>query len=299
MMNIFPSYPRFREIDLKDKKVLNEAFRAYKPQISEYTFTNLYVWRESNKVCLSQFRDYILVKRKNLASDIFFLLPSIGNTKMVYVIEEILAIFGREKFPPVYGLNRMQAESLEKKGFTITEMRDNWDYVYLTENLINLPGERYYAKRKNIKKCLSDYKLEYEPITQEIIDQCLQLQTKWCNLKNCDVIPGLGAENRAIKETFEHFNDLNIFGGAILINGNVESFTIGEILNEETAVIHFEKANPDINGLYQVINKWFAQKTLRNYKYINREQDLGVSGLRRAKMSYYPAFFVEKYLARL
>jgi hypothetical protein len=298
MIALVPSYPLFREIDLKDSTMLNEAFQAYPPHISECTFTNLYVWRKSNKVYLTQFGDVLLIKRKNHASDKFFLFPPIGSNNVVDVIEEIITRGQSEKLPPFYGLNRIQAESLETKGFMVTEMRDNWDYIYLTNDLINLPGERYYTKRKNIKKCLSEYKLEYESLTQEIIDQCLQLQTKWCNLKNCDSIPGLEEENRAIKETFDHFSDLNIFGGAILDNGVVESFTIGEKLNAETAVIHFEKANPKIPGLYQVINQWFAQTTLQDYAYVNREQDLGIPGLRRAKMSYNPAFFIEKFLVR-
>ena len=211
----------------------------------------------------------------------------------------MLSRFGREKVPLLFGLTPMQAESLRELGFKITAMRENWDYVYLTEDLSNLPGERYYTKRKNINKCLSEYRLEYKPLTEEIVEQCLQLQTEWCNLRRCDVTPGLEAENRAVRVTFEHFSDLNIFGGSILIDGQVESFTIGEMLNRETAVVHFEKANPTITGLYQVINQWFAQKQLQDYKYVNREQDLGVSGLRRAKMSYHPQFFIEKYLAQL
>jgi len=297
MRDIIPLFSEFREINYKDKKVLNRAFKVYQPRISEYTFTNLFVWRKTNKVLFSQIGDVILIKRKNKNSDEFFLLPPIGNKKIKYVVQEMLSIIGRECFPPFYGLNKMQAESLKEKGFTIKEMRDNWDYVYLVKDLIDLSGERYYTKRKNIKNCLSEYNPEYQPLEEEIIEQCLQLQTKWCNLRNCGAIPGLEAEHRAIKETFKHFSDLNVFGGAILINGNVEAFTIGEKLNKNTAVIHFEKANPEVAGLYQVINKWFCNKALQDFMYVNREQDLGVAGLRRAKMSYYPTLFIEKFLA--
>jgi hypothetical protein len=247
-------------------------------------------------VSLSQFGEVLLVQRKNLTSDRSFLFPPIGHQTIEDVIEEILRYSQREKILPFYGVNRAQTEALAKKGFTITKMRNNWDYVYLTDDLINLPGERYYAKRKNINKCLSEYTLEYQLLTQEIVDQCLQLQTNWCNLKHCDSVPGLEAENRAIKELFEHFSHLFVFGGAILINGMVEAFTVGERLNVETAVIHFEKANPQIPGLYQVINQWFAQTALSDYTYVNREQDLGIPGLRRAKMSYHPTFFIEKFL---
>jgi len=167
----------------------------------------------------------------------------------------------------------------------------------LTRNLIDLPGEKYYVKRKNIQRCLRDYKPEYKPITNGIIEQCIKLQTDWCNLRNCASIPELEAENRAIRELFIHFNNLNVFGGVILIDGNVEAFAIGEKLNNDTAVIHFEKANFKISGLYQVINQWFCSNALQDFKYVNREQDLGIPGLRQAKMSYHPAFYIEKYLA--
>jgi hypothetical protein len=123
------------------------------------------------------------------------------------------------------------------------------------------------------------------------------MQTEWCNLKYCDAVPGLEAEFRAIKDTFLHYSDLNVFGGAVLIVGQVEAFSICEKLNCETAVIHFEKANPNITGLYQVINQWFCSEALQYYKYVNREQDLGILGLRRAKKSYHPTFFIKKHLA--
>ena len=125
------------------------------------------------------------------------------------------------------------------------------------------------------------------------------MQTNWCNLRQCDLIPGLAAENYAVRETFLHYNELNLMGGAIFIDDRVEAFTIAEQLNDNTAVIHFEKANPQISGLYQVINQWFSSKVLSAYTYVNREQDLGIPGLRRAKMSYHPVDFIKKYQAIL
>jgi hypothetical protein len=125
------------------------------------------------------------------------------------------------------------------------------------------------------------------------------MHASWCNLRQCDIVPGLAAENYAVRETFLHYNKLNVMGGAILIEDRIEAFTIAEQLNENTAVVHFEKANPDITGLYQVINQWFCAKTLSRYTNVNREQDLGVPGLRRAKMSYHPVDFVKKYKVTL
>jgi hypothetical protein len=90
---------------------------------------------------------------------------------------------------------------------------------------------------------------------------------------------------------------LNVFGGAIYVDGCLEAFALGEKLNENTAVVHFEKANPEIRGLYQLINQWFCKNVLQGFTYVNREQDLGSEGLRRAKISYRPHHMVEKFFA--
>lgn len=297
MADILPSFPDFREIHFEDKQVIEEAFKINEPIISEYTFTNLFVWRETSKVLISQIGKTILIKRWNSEINQYFIFPPIGEKGVVDAVNDMLSIIDRRNLPPLYGINRMEAESLKNENFTIKEMRDSWDYVYLVRNLADLPGEKYYVKRKNIEKCLEDYQPKYETITKEIVDQCVQLQTSWCNLRNCNANPGLEAEQRAIKEAFFHFNNLNIFGGAIIINNKVEAFTIGERLNKDTSVIHFEKANPNITGLYQVINQCFCINALQGFMYVNREQDLGIPGLRQAKMSYHPSFFIEKYLA--
>ena len=209
----------------------------------------------------------------------------------------MISITGRKDFPILYGLDKTQAESLKGEGFSIRDMRNDWDYVYLVKDLIDLPGERYYSKRKNINKCIYEFRPEYKPISKTIIEQCKELQTSWCNLRECDSIPELKAENEAIKETFLHFSDLSVFGGVILVDGKVEAFTVGEKLNGDTAVVHFEKANPNVAGLYQVINQRFCSDALRGFKYVNREQDLGIAGLRQAKMSYHPTFLIEKFVA--
>jgi uncharacterized protein len=239
------------------------------------------------------------VKRWNISLNQFVLLPPIGKRESADVVQELTSHIDKKQLPPMYGVDEKQSESFWKLGFVVRSVRNSWDYVYLTEDLINLPGKKYYVKRKNINRCLGEHKAEYKPIKDDIIDECLNMQTNWCNLRNCEATFGLEAENKAIKELFSHFKELNVFGGVVLIDGKVEAFTVGEQLNKDTAVIHFEKANPDIFGLYQVVNQWFCANALKGFKYVNREQDLGIPGLRQAKMSYNPAFFVEKFLATI
>jgi hypothetical protein len=222
-------------------------------------------------------------------------LPPIGKDPLVTLVSFLRDHAKNSSPTTLYGLSFHQADALKRAGIEVVALRENWDYLYKVSDLINLPGEKYYSKRKNINKCLENNALQYFPITSAVISHCLQMQTSWCNLRQCDLIPGLAAENNAVRETFLHYDGLNVVGGAIFSKDRVEAFTIAEQLNDETAVVHFEKANPKITGLYQVINQWFSAKTLSEYTYVNREQDLGVPGLRRAKMSYHPVDFIKKY----
>ena len=122
--------------------------------------------------------------------------------------------------------------------------RDQCDYIYLTEDLIKLQGRKYHRKRNHIKQFNEKYSYQYHPLTSEWISECLRLETEWCDLRHCEVVPGLANESMAIKEALTHFDQLKVKGGVILINGKVEAFTLGEPLNRETVVIHIEKANP-------------------------------------------------------
>ena len=169
------------------------------------------------------------------------------------------------------------------------------DYVYLTQDLIELKGRKYHRKRNHIKQFQEKYSFQYIPLVSEWISQCLHLETAWCDLRHCEVIPGLLNESLAIKEAFTHFEELGVRGGAILINGKVEAFTLGDSLNPETVVIHIEKANPVYEGLYPTINQAFLEHQWSGYTYVNREQDLGEEGLRKAKESYFPHHMINKY----
>jgi hypothetical protein len=177
--------------------------------------------------------------------------------------------------------------------------RDQSDYLYLTTELIQLSGRKYHRKRNHIKQFKEKYSYQYVPLTPEWIPECLRLETDWCDLRQCDVIQGLSNESAAIKEALTHFVDLGVRGGVILIEGKVQAFTLGEPLNPETVVIHIEKANPAHEGLYTMINQAFLENEWSGTSYVNREQDLGEEGLRKAKESYFPHHRVDKYTITL
>lgn len=187
----------------------------------------------------------------------------------------------------------------KSEGFEVALDRDHSDYVYRSEDLIHLRGRKYHRKRNHIKQFKEKYIYEYHSLTPDRIPDCLRLQAEWCDLRQCEVIPGLYNESVAIQEALKHFETLGIKGGVILIDGKVEAFTLGEPLNPDTVVIHIEKANPAFEGLYPTIHQAFLEHHWSDYPYVNREQDLGEEGLRKAKESYFPNHMVHKYAITL
>jgi hypothetical protein len=295
-----PEFPKFRNLTFEDKALLDLLFRDMQPEISELTFTKLFVWNDSEPVQLSRLSKTVLIQRKRIRDDKTLFFPPMGKESLSRMLESIKeSIMKYYPNMPLYGINPEQAKQLNEEGLKVEQDRDDWDYVYMTSDLANLPGDKYHPKRNLIARCLAKYKCQYVNIDPQVTNDCLKLQTLWCNLHNCSAIPSLEAENRAIKVAFDNYEHLGVAGGAIYVSGKVEAFTLAERLNDNTAVIHFEKANPEIEGLYQIINQWFCQKALKGFKYINREQDLGIEGLRKAKLSYHPHHMVEKYLVYL
>jgi hypothetical protein len=158
-----------------------------------------------------------------------------------------------------------------------------------------LKGKKYDGKRNHINKFKKLYEYEYIPLKEEHLDECCRITEAWCSERSCDEHKGLYCEKLANFELIKNFRALGCKGALIKVNGRFEAFTIGEMLNSDTAVIHIEKANGSINGLYTYINQQFCLNQWHDAKYINREQDLGSEGLRKAKLSYKPVNFIDKY----
>ena len=295
-----PEFPEFRNLSLKDKAFLDMLFKQMQPQISELTFTNLYVWKDAEPVQLTRVNETVLLRRKRIGDGKNVFLPPLEREPILGVLRRMKdATIDRHSEMLLYGIDSEQGRQLGLEGYRVEPDRDDWDYVYLTSDLAYLQGDKYHSKRNFVTRCLSNYKCEYKKIDSPVVNDCLQLQTEWCDLRKCGSVPGLEAENKAIKTIFDNYDQLGVSGGAIYVDGRLEAFTLAEALNNDAAVIHFEKANPEIIGLYQLTNQWFCQNALRTYRYVNREQDLGIPGLRKAKLSYHPHHMVEKYIATI
>lgn len=294
----------FNTVELKDKELFDRYFHQRRYEGSESTFTNLYMWRECYNIRWTLIDDFLCVKGR--LDEIDFVLPPYGRTdqgieKAVY---ELVEYFEANNLPFIMRAITPDMKDVMQKilpgKFTFTPEEDVYDYVYLAEDLINLAGRKYHRKRNHIKKFQKEY-LGYQhvPLTKDLLDLCIINLKEWCLKRGCEEDKSLLCERDAIITAFEAFESLDYTGSVILINNNVEAFTFGEALNEDTVLIHVEKANHEIDGIYQVINQEYLKNNWTHMRYVNREEDLGIEGLRKSKQSYYPVKMVEKYRAEI
>jgi len=300
LWKIVPEFNQFKDLSLEEKPLFDKLFNLFPPAISEFTFTNLFIWRHSYQLKVSRFKNFLCLLSDRGENSFFF--PPLGEEDMIECYRILLQYPEGKGVPPK--IARVPEAVVSQKdwkgeGFVAELDRSQSDYIYLTEDLIKLEGRRYHRKRNHIKQFKEKYSYQYIPLTSEWISECLRLETEWCDLRHCEAVPGLLNESIAIKEAFTYFEQLGLKGGAILIDGKVEAFTLGEPLNRDTVVIHIEKANSAFEGLYTLINQAFLENEWSGYSYVNREQDLGEEGLRKAKESYFPHHMVNKYTITL
>ena len=281
-------------IEMETQPLVADYLTCFPPDVSELTFTNLFAWRRSRPVWLVQY-DGVLVfvcQPHTGAAGRYILGPPAGGSPDPYDL--------RSAIPNLQGYIRITGETaapLAEAGLLVAPDDDNSDYVYRTADLADLSGERYHGKRNLIKQCLEANRCQAVELMPRWIPDCIATLDQWCVARQDDLTPDLSAEYRAIREMFDHYDRLPLTGRVVLVNGCVQAYAVGEALSPNTAVCHFEKAAPGVKGLGQLINQAFAASLLGRFEYINREQDLGVPGLRQAKESYHPHHRVRKFTA--
>jgi hypothetical protein len=179
---------------------------------------------------------------------------------------------------------------------TAVDDRDQWDYVYDARELIDLSGNRFHKKKNHVSQFIKTYDYEYVPMTADMVEQAKAMQDDWCEWRECSSDVQLAHENEAILRVLSQWETLSgVLGGYLLVDGRAAAYTVGERLLPEMMVIHFEKASADYKGVYQAINQMFLKHEASDIKWVNREQDIGDEGLRKAKLSYHPTRFLKKY----
>ncbi len=284
-----------KSLELTDKPIFDQYLSRNQYNISELTFANLFMWRESYKFEWFEYENRLfLVSIKCQHHVIAF--PPLGEDPVGGI--RILLQFAAEVCKDLVMIRVPEELITEIKKadipVEITEDRDNWDYVYLRADLINLPGKDYQGFRRKVNKFRNRYNWKYEPITPEIIEECFQLQEKWCRLRACDDDSHLIEEHHGIRDVFDNWYVLHCEGGILRVDGKIVAYTFYDPFNSDTYVCHVEKGDGDYIGVYQVMAQEFLDRLPQSVKYINREQDLGQPNLRRAKESYHPLKYVKK-----
>jgi len=283
----------FEPLELKHKQILDDYFRSNKTEISEFNFTEMFIWRKVRNIRIGFINENICILVEKGREKILY--RPFGNNHIKETTEFVL---NNHLYNVVYGWTQKEIDELNLgEEFLIKKDRDNFDYVYLTDDLINLKGRKYDGKRNHIKK-FQRLNSKITKIEKDDIEKIMDFQKKWCKNRRCEDDLSLKNESMAVDELLMNFDKLSVFGAVLFIDDNIEGYTIASELNQEMAVVIVEKANPNINGIYQGLNQIFAMNFLFKYKYINREQDVGNEGLRRAKMSYYLHHFIEKLIVK-
>jgi hypothetical protein len=296
-----------KPIEITHKTLFDEYFQKYPPEISEFTFTNLFMWRGYYNFLFMKFKEHLILfsndylkNRKNPINtdsrDYIYFFPPIGPSpdKIIFELFENLGNLEVHRVPEDICKKLTANEKFNELNLVCLEDRNNWDYVYNKEEILNLAGNKYRQNRRWLQKFLDNYNYDFQLLTEDLVEKCKELQLEWCIMRACTEDESLEAEQEAIYEALNNFNTLGFNGGLLCVDDKCAAYTFGEMLNKTTLVIHIEKAHMEYTGSYQAINNFFLKNCCVDTIYVNREQDIGIEGLRRAKESYKPMKMVKK-----
>lgn len=284
----------FRKIDISDKPWIRSLLGKSDFRGCEYSFANNMAWHRLYDTKICRYKDfYISCSEKD---GLRFTFPAgEGDYKEVLTLLRKYAQERGEPFVVTSVLTeKLQLfEELFPGEYTVENDESGSDYIYLAENLRELKGKRYHGKRNHLKR-FYETDWSYSKMTEKDFDECIEFAVRSYNENMSYDDESSVAEQFAINTFFNNFDALDLRGGVIRVGGKVEGFTIGSRINSDTMDIHIEKANASINGAYTAVMNEFAKAESADFTYINREEDLGLEGLRRSKRSYYPEFMLVK-----
>jgi hypothetical protein len=287
----------FSPVALEDNKIILPLLQAGDVCFCDYNFANLYMWGDI-------FKTRWLLQEERLwlynGYDDLMLMPlgkALEISELVAVSDGLRRVGKSGNFVLVDPEYVQRLPALERY-FSIGIDMDNGDYIYSSQKLVDLEGNKLHKKRNLVNQFLAAYPgYLSQPLQTSDLGVCLALAEKWCRLRTC-VELDFDHETSALRRALLHLGELELQGIKITLAGELIAFSIFSALNGNMADVHFEKFDPEIKGIGQMIN-WETAKILApKYKYINREQDLGIEGLRRAKKSYLPEYIVSAYFLK-
>lgn len=293
---------QFKDITIEDKDII-QLYTLNSPRMNcDLSFSNLFSWRFLYKTQYTIIDDFLIL-RFYADGELSYMMP-IGRGCPENVLKKMILDAESMQQPfQLLGVCVWMKEDLNKVmpgKFIYTSDRDYADYIYLREDLVNLKGKKYQSKRNHINKFRKTYlNYRYTALTTKLIPACMELEAKWCRDNNCYEQETLVAERKSLTCAFNNFDALGLSGGVLFVEDEIIAFTYGMPVNQQTFDVSIEKADTSIDGAYTMINHEFAKHIPEQYIYINREEDLGLEGLRKAKLSYHPHILLEKCSATL
>ncbi len=292
-----------KPVNLSSKPILDSYFKNGMFLNSEFTFTNMFMWQKPYNIRYAELDGNLCIFSKHGGNPESVNMTTMQGdiTSTVPKLLEYFSEIGQEPKIRLYG-----KEQFEKMKTSFPHMFqykkdiNSADYVYSISDLISLPGSKFHAKRNHINKFKSLYNYQYHTMTPDFRDNCLELFTRWCESKR-DSISNIGEQLEAVTKLLNNWDALDISGGCITVDDKLVAFSFGEVLcqKESIVVIHLEHADTDYQGSFPIMNQQFLENRWSDFQYVNREEDMGLEGLRKAKKSYNPVFLTDKYIATL
>lgn len=290
----------FRRITLNDRDKVNIALTASDFRGCEYSFANNLAWCRlaDSQICF--YKDFYIVCASGNEDGIpTFILPS-GKGDYRDVISEMKLFSEKNGYHlRLCGVTEKSLEMLNElypDAFSAELDRDGCDYIYLRSDLAELKGKKFHQKRNHLAK-FNRLESEFSLISEKDFDDCISFIVSDYNSKfDKGTSHSAIAEQYAVNTYFNNFEELGLKGGIIKIDGKIAAVTIGERLNSDTFCVHIEKADRNFDGIYTGICNKFVNACTEGFTYINREEDLGIEGLRKSKLSYHPVFLLNKYI---
>lgn len=290
---------QFKKAEIEDRDVISHYLDHHTSRSCERTFANVFLWSRQYPVSWAVIEDTLVFKSED-EEHVSFAFPAGSDENVKKVLEQMEEYSHAKGFPfSMYCVTPDNFEKLESwypGRFQIEYIRDDADYVYETEKLATLSGKKLHSKRSHVNKFKAVYegRWAYEALGGENVEECFQMALRWRRDNGCDEDEEKNAEMCVTLNALRLFEELGLTGGILRVDGEIVAFTIGEPVCYDTFVVHIEKAYAEIPGAYNMINQQFVEHECMDYKYVNREEDTGAEGLRKAKLSYRPAFLVEK-----
>lgn len=292
----------FHSIQLADREWINIKLQESNHASCEYSFANNFIYAKVYDVQVGELSGCGVIRYRNQKNrgQYSYSFP-FGNGNKREALKTMQELCRRDGYAlgmyPVLEKDRKLLLEWFQGEFEIDADRGDYDYIYKMEKLAYLRGKKLHGKRNHIARFMDDNDWRYEPMSAENIEGCRQMSKKWECMRADKWNDSMEEEINVLDEAFDYFEELGFVGGVLYKAEEIVAFTIGEKLNSDTLVVHFEKAYPDLQGAYPMINRQFILHEGMNFTYVNREEDTGDMGLRKAKLSYYPDMILKKYRA--